>query len=256
MRKLAITLLAVGFTLALSQAGQTEGKWEVGLHYGSWSVNLLESYFEDIAAGIIEDEIMETIMREHPEKSGLDGEYEQYLSLDSTGKNFGAEIRFYPSGKEGSFSLGLSVEKTEVQVNVAGLVTQNLSDGSYFDATGSAILLWEPISYHLSLRWDLLPAAIVHPYLTIGCGLASFAGYVSYEAQTEFYDGVTEEFEFDTASDTVSLDFLENVEPSITPIIVQLNIGLRGRIGENIYVLVDAGIWNGLLIKGGVALRI
>jgi hypothetical protein len=34
-----------------------------------------------------------------------------------------------------------------------------------------------------------------------------------------------------------------------------LNLGLKGKLAENIHLLVDAGVLNGFVIKGGVALR-
>jgi hypothetical protein len=37
---------------------------------------------------------------------------------------------------------------------------------------------------------------------------------------------------------------------------VQLNLGLKAVITPNVSLLVDAGIWNGFLIRGGVAFRL
>jgi len=37
---------------------------------------------------------------------------------------------------------------------------------------------------------------------------------------------------------------------------IQLNLGLKGKITENIHLMVDAGIWNGFLIRAGLAIRL
>ncbi|GAH05855.1 unnamed protein product, partial [marine sediment metagenome] len=131
-------------------------------------MSFLESYLEDVVEDTLGDELKKAIIDEHPEKSGLERDYHQELSLDSTGYNFGVEIRFYPAGKEGSFSLGLSVEKTEMRLNLEGSATDEFGDESYFDGSGSAKLLIDPISYHLSFRWDIKPSGKFHPYFGLG----------------------------------------------------------------------------------------
>ncbi|GAH26315.1 unnamed protein product, partial [marine sediment metagenome] len=116
------------------------------------------------------DELKEAIIEEHPEKSGLERDYHQDFSLDSTGYNFGVEIRLYPAGREGSFSLGLSLEKTEMRLDLEGSATDEFSDGSYFEGLGTGELLIDLISYHLSFRWDIKPSARFHPYFGLGFG--------------------------------------------------------------------------------------
>ncbi len=255
MRQIALVFLISGFTLVISPAGFTKGKWEVGLHYGGWNLSFLESYLEGVIEDTLGDELKEAITEKHPEKSGLERDYHQNLSLDSIGYNFGVEIRFYPAGKEGSFSLGLSLEKTEMRLNLEGSARDEFSDGSYFDGLGTGKLLIEPISYHLSFRWDIRPSARLHPYFSLGFGLASLKGYLSYEAKGDFYNGATGEFESETYSDRIDLEILHHIKPKITPIIVQLNIGLKYEITDDFHFLIDTGIWDGFLLRGGVAFR-
>lgn len=256
MKKIALIFLVSFFSLAASQVGFAKGEWEMSLHYGSWNLSLLESYLEDVLEDTFADELKEAIIEEHSEKSGLEEEYYQDLNLDSTGNNFGVEIRLYPAGREGSFSVGLSVEKTEMELDLGGSANYEFTDGSYFEGSGSSELLMDPISYHLSFRWDMNPSGRLHPYFTLGLGLASLTGDLSYEADGEFYDAATEEFESEVYSDEIDLDSLENVKSSITPIIVQLNLGLKLKISEDFHFLVDAGVWNGFLLRGGVAYRV
>jgi hypothetical protein len=255
MRPIALIFLISGFTLVISQPGFARGKWEVGLHYGSWNLSFLESYLEGVVEDTLGDELKEAIIDKHPEKSGLERNYRQNLGLDSAGYNFGVEIRFYPAGREGVFSLGLSLEKTEMRLNLGGSATDEFSDGSYFEGLGTGKLLIDPISYHLSFRWDIKPLGRFDPYLSLGFGLASLCGYLSYEANGDFYDGATGEFESETYSDRIDLEILDHIEPKITPIIVQLNIGLKYKITDDFYFLIDGGIWDGFLLRGGVAFR-
>ena len=256
MRQVALIFLISSFTLVISQAGFAKGKWEVGLHYGGWNLGFLESYLKGVIEDTVGDELKEAIIKEHPEKSGLERDYRQALSLDSTGHNFGVEIRFYPAGREGSFSLGLSLEKTEMQLNLEGSARDDFSDGSYFDGWGSGKLLIDPISYHLSFRWDIKPSGRLHPYFSLGFGLASLKGYLSYEANGDFYDGATGELESEFYFDEIDLEILDYIKPRITPIIVQLNLGLKCKISDDFHFLIDAGIWNGFLLRGGVAFRL
>jgi len=37
---------------------------------------------------------------------------------------------------------------------------------------------------------------------------------------------------------------------------VQLNLGLKAKIMPNIHALVDVGVFNGFLLKGGLAIRL
>ena len=151
--------------------------------------------------------------------------------------------------------MGLSLEKTEMRLNLGATARDEFGDGSYFDGSGTGKLLIDPISYHLSLRWDIGPLGRLHPYFSLGFGLASLKGYLSYEANGDFYDGATGESESETYSDKIDLEILNHIKPKITPIIAQLNIGLKYKIADDFNFLIDAGIWNGFLLRGGVAFR-
>ncbi|MFB0565658.1 MAG: hypothetical protein ACETWK_08280 [Candidatus Aminicenantaceae bacterium] len=36
----------------------------------------------------------------------------------------------------------------------------------------------------------------------------------------------------------------------------QINFGIKGPIYDNLYLLIDAGIWDGFLIRGGIPFRL
>jgi hypothetical protein len=64
------------------------------------------------------------------------------------------------------------------------------------------------------------------------------------ETGTKTMEEIKEEIEVDE-------DFPLTVLPFI-----QLNLGLKGKITENIHLMADVGIWNGFIIRGGIAIRL
>jgi hypothetical protein len=123
----------------------------------------------------------------------------------------------------------------------------------------------KPLSFHLSFRWDIVASSPFHPYITFGFGAATGTalknGEFTYSYTGDLYiEGVTEPY---SGGDTKTLDELrEELEeeedgfflPSFIPFI-QLNLGLKGEVTENIHLLVDAGIFNGFMLRGGLAFR-
>ena len=247
---------------------KAQGKIEFGFHYSRWSVDILRGVIEDGLSEAMEstfrDEFLEKIQIDHPELNYIS--YNQNVSFDSTGNNFGFEFRWYPGGQYGSFSLGLSVEKTTMRVSIPDLsASLELDDGSSFQASSSAEFLIDPISFHLSFRWDIFPSSRIHPYFTFGVGAATgtaleeaeftyaYSGQLDFEGEEESYTG----------GDTKTLKELkEELEeededfflPGFIPFI-QMNLGLKAAITDNLHLLVDVGIWNGFLIRGGIAFR-
>ena len=79
-----------------------------------------------------------------------------------------------------------------------------------------------------------------------------------------FYRIDGELYESYEASDTITLIEVKNELKKINksvflPVFIpffQLNAGIKGKITNNLHVLVDAGIWNGISFRGGIAFRI
>lgn len=245
-----------------------QGKIELGFHYGSWSIDLLRGVIEeglsDALKSDLKDQFLEDIQQDYPNLT--ESSYSQNVSFDSSGSNFGFDIRWYPGGQTGSFSIGLSVEKTSMKVALpeisADLV---LSDGSTFQANSNGEFLIKPLSFHLSLRWDIKPSWRVHPYITFGLGAAtgtalenaeltySYSGTLSIAGDTESYSG-GETRTLIELKDELEAEGEDFFLPGFIPFI-QLNLGVRGQLTDNLALLVDAGIWNGFLLRGGVAFR-
>ncbi|TKJ47732.1 hypothetical protein CEE34_02155 [Candidatus Aerophobetes bacterium Ae_b3a] len=255
MKKVILVFLIIPIIIVFSQFALARGEWQTSIHYGSWSLRPAEAIIE----GFIRDTLQDSVRGLIEEYSGIidpDGDYSQSVEFGSSGKNLALEFRFYPGGEDGSFSIGLAAEKSELEIILDCLATYELADGSYVDGSGSAVLLWQPTSYHLSFRWDLMPSWQLHPYIGFGAGIASFKGVLTYEATVETYDASTATTTIEITFDEIDLEFLEYTEPKITPLVVQLNLGFSLEVTKNLYFLLDAGIWNGFLVRGGVCLRV
>jgi len=276
IKKSVRMLPAVFFLLMLLAPNLcARGHFEFGFHYSKWSIDILRGMIEEGISDALEtdlkDRFLEDLREDHP---GLqEVSYSQEVSFDSGGDNYGFEIRWYPGGENGSFSLGFSVEKTSMRVTLpevsASLELTDLDTGksASFSAAADGELLIKPLSFHLSFRWDIIPSSFINPYITLGFGMAggsaleegtvtySYVGDLSITGETpEKYEGG------DTKSIKELKDDLEEegegfVLPGFVPFI-QLNLGLKGKINDNLHILVDAGVWNGFLIRGGIALRL
>lgn len=265
---IVISLLLVCFLIPSNDL-IAQGKFEIGFHYSRWSIDILRGFIETGLSEAMEptlrDDFLSEIRNNHPELDWVS--YSHNVSFDSSGDNFGVEVRWYPGGQYGSFSIGLSVEKTTMEISIPDLSSSmDLDDGSTFSANSKANFVIDPISFHLSFRWDVSPYSRIHPYFTLGVGAAT--GTALEEAEFTYeYNGVLN-FEGDdepySGGDTKTLQELkEELEeeeeedfflPGFIPFI-QINLGLKAVLTENLHMLVDAGIWNGFLIRGGIALR-
>jgi len=248
--------ISIFFLFALfSQSALAKREWQISFHYGLWSLAPVEPIIESLIGDELESEF-ERLIGEYSEIIDQDGAYSQSIDFSSEGKNLALEIRFYPAGEDGSFSIGLAGEKSELELILEGSARYELTDGSYVQGSGNGELLLELTSYHLSFRWDAKPSRRLHSYISLGGGIGSLKGNLFYEATGEFYDTSTTEFIYVTYSDEINLDFLEYTDYKVTPLILQLNLGLNFKIIDNLSILLDVGIWDGFLVRGGLSLRV
>lgn len=267
-RLIRIVLILGLMLIFFAPNASAQGTFEFGFHYGRWSIDILRGIIEEgLSEGVestFRDEFLTDIQQDYPSLTEVG--YTQDVSFDSSGNNFGFEVRWYPGGRYSSFSFGFSVEKTSMTVSIPTVSAEmELSDGSSFEGSANAEFAMNPLAFLVSVRWDIIPTSAFHPYITFGLGGAtgtalengefsySWTGQLFVQGQTEIYEG----------SDTKTLmewkDELEEEEedlflPSFIPFI-QLNIGLKGEVTENIHLLADAGIWNGFLLRTGIAFR-
>lgn len=270
--------IAGGILAGLLLAGPglwAQGKWEFGFHYSRWSLNIIKPWVEDSLADTVasdlKDKILDDIRADYP--SLMERGYSQRTVFDSSGDNYGAEVRYYPGGGGGSFSVGFSIERTSMKVAIPeAQTTLDLEDSithmtGTFAGNASGEFLLKPLSFHLSLRWDIFPSAGLHPYITFGVG-ASTAKAIDTSTYSYEYDGTLSvpggpsrsyaDSESKTLRELIDEEEARG-EDFVLPVnfvpFVQLNVGLKGRLTENLHLLVDAGVWDGFLLRAGLAFR-
>jgi len=259
MKRTIVIFISILIVFLFSQLALAKKNWHIGAHYGIWTLSPVKSMIEDAIGDMLESEFQELI-EEYLEIIDPDWEYTQDIDFGSDGNNLAFEVRFYPAGEDGSFSIGLAVEKSELELTLDGSIRYELVDDSYAQGSANTKLLLEPTSYLLSLRWDIKASSRLHPYIGFGVGIGSLNGVLTYDdVSVEAYDAST------ATTVTVTYppgqmdlaDLLEDAGyPTIPLPILQLNLGLNFEITNNLHLLLDAGIWDGFLVRGGVSLRI
>ncbi len=252
-----------------------QGKWEFGFHYSRWSLNIIkpcvEESLNDTVASDLKDKFLEDIRADYP--SLVERGYDQRTVFDSSGDNYGAEVRYYPGGRNGSFSVGFSMERSTMKVGIPEATsTLDLEDpqthtNGTFTGNASGEFLLKPLSFHLSLRWDIFPSAGLHPYVTVGVG-ASTAKAIDTATYSYAYTGTLSvpggpSRSYASSESKTLRELIDEQEAKgedfVLPVnfvpFVQLNVGLKGRLTENIHLLVDAGVWDGFLLRAGLAFR-
>lgn len=230
-------------------------RFDISFHYSRWTLDLIKSWFEEDLIKALSDEIRDEITAQiGGTYTGLDrGDYEQTLAFDSGGSNYGLEIRFYPRGREGAFSLGVSFEKTNMRMSVIGDLTQTYSNGTFAEAAAEGRIEFNPFTTNLSFRWDLMPEWRVKPYLVLGLGIGVLDGKVSY-----IYDGT---YTWNGGTDKIGDEDIRTLQeleeeiefniPSVLPIF-QLNLGVQAEIIPHMHLKAEAGIWDGFILRAGV----
>ncbi len=234
------------------------GKLEIEVHYGYWTIDLFKGLFEEDLVDSLSDELADEITIKIGE-SGHDIEFmrqEHNLAFGSSGSDYGFELRFYPGGRYSSFSLGVSIEKMHMKATVEGPVTVYYDDGSYAEMDAVGIIDLNPLFTNLSFRWDFKPEWVVTPYFVLGLGIASLRGEVSYEFAGPYYwAGGKEDYEDSESRPVKEAEEDSDINlPNILPLL-QINIGVRAEIIPHLHLRAEAGIWDGLILRLGLAYK-
>jgi hypothetical protein len=268
-RKLLLVFLLICVISAPQLSAQ--GHFEFNFHYGRWSLNLLGNTIENILSDALEtefkDAFLEEIQQDYPYLT--DPIYSQTVDFDSGGYNYGFEVRWYPGGYNGSFSLGLSLEKTRMEVELAEVsADMEFNDGSTFGGITAGDVVLNPTTFHLSFRWDIIPTSRIHPYITFGVGAATFSSiesdevHYSWSGELDVTGGPEESYGPEEETKTIKQiqDELEQEDEDFLSLpflpFIQLNLGLKAKITDSIHFMVDAGVWNGFILRGGLAIRL
>jgi len=250
-----------------------QGHFELSFHYGSWSVNLLQSTIEGFLSDAVEtefkDKFLKDIQKDYPDF--VEKSYSQKVGFDSGDSNFGGEVRWYPAGETGSFSLGLAIELTKIRFSLTEVSTDLVVEDIKTHKTGSfngnvnGELKIKPLAFLLNFRWDICPSWRIRPFFTFGLGISTMSA-INNMTLTYFYsgdltipEGTLGHYE-DSASKT-GKELKDEMEAqgdkfpiSILPFL-QLAIGVKGAVTKNIYLMVDAGILDGFVLRAAAAVR-
>ncbi|HSA97218.1 MAG TPA: hypothetical protein VLJ16_14275 [Acidobacteriota bacterium] len=251
------------------------GHFELSGHYGRWSLNLLGSTAEKLINDTIDtelrDRILETIQGDHPNLTLT--AYDQSVTFDSSGDDFGASFRWYPGGHHGSFSLGVSIEKSTFKIQPLAAARMDLQDQgtletATFQGTASASAIIKATSFLVTFRWDIIPRAVIHPYLTFGGGISTskalddssvafaYTGQLSGGSiPTETVEGSESKTLRELRDEALADEENDFPVPNFIPFL-QLNLGLKVRLMKSVHLFVDAGVFDGFMASAGIALRI
>jgi hypothetical protein len=275
-RHLALAL-SISVVLAAAPALRAQGgHFEFGGHYGRWSLNILGRVAEDLLSDAIDtelqDRILEGIRDDYPNLNMTS--YSQDLRFDSKGDDFGVGFRWYPGGHRGSFSLGVSVEKSSFKIlptvdAIMQLQDQITSQSAGFVGTGDASAIIKAMSFLLTCRWDIFPSKAIHPYITFGGGISTSKALddssVAYSYSGQLTGGAVSPGTI-SGSETKTLRQLrdEGLDdedggsismPNFIPFI-QFNVGLKARLTKMVHLLVDVGVFDGFMASAGIAIRL
>jgi hypothetical protein len=273
--RLILLMCLSGFLAFAPTVMAQGGHFEFGGHYGRWSLNILgntaEKFLNDAIDTEIQDRILERIQEDYPSLSLTS--YDQSVVFDSSGDDFGAGIRWYPGGHRGSFSLGVSVEKSSFKVLPTASASMSLQDSGTlqtadFAGTAQASALVKALSFLVTLRWDIFPSKAIHPYLTFGLGASTakalddsvlsyaYSGQITGGAVTPETISGTESKTLRELRDEALADEDSNIPiPNFLPF-VQLNLGLKARLTKMVHVLIDVGVFDGFMASAGLAIRL
>ncbi|MFC2166040.1 hypothetical protein ACFLT2_13720 [Acidobacteriota bacterium] len=233
-------------------------KFEIGIHYGPWTLKPISNWFEDDLLDEISEEIRGKIRDELTDKYPhlIEGDYVDDLQFSTSGSNLGVEIRYHPQGRDGSFSFGFSIERTKIRARIEGQVVQEYTDGTFAEVDSIAYITTNPLTTNLSFRWDINPKWRVSPFFVMGFGVAALIGDAGYEySGTYVWSGPS-----DVIGDSDDKTFKEWEEESSENFpnifyLVQLQLGVRAYIVPRVAVNAELGIWNGLVFRIGLFYR-
>ena len=239
MKKLLLMVLLI---VSISFLSHAQGQWEIGGHYSSWSSGFVVASPGDYAADAFD-------------------EYDGPIGFDFDGHNFGFGLRFFPAGKQGSFSIGLSYERNYFNADLSGSYTETLQSGTVIK-TGSGRIESTPHSFNLDFRWEIFPRSRVHPYIGIGFGAGPLDGDITFTTVTETNQSgsvltrtVTEEMTLKDAIRKIEEKQGKDLYPIHFFPIFHLDLGIRGEIVQGVYLLGEVALYDGTIVRGGLAYR-
>ncbi len=245
--------------VAAAASADQGGHWEVSGHFSYWTINPILSVFEGTLTNKLGNEIQNEIDKKlRQSHAGLVGaKFTPNLQIDSGGSNYGLEMRYFASGWAGTFSFGVSLESTTLSLSLTGTPEQIFTNGTVADANVTAEMKTVPVfTTNFSFRWEI-GSGRVRPYFVLGLGFGKLDGSFSYSySGTYRYSSLQEEI----PAASVNKDFAtlsQDIDFTIPKmfVIFQLHFGLKIDLIKGLSLLGEAGLWDGLLLRGGLAYR-
>jgi len=254
----AVLVISPAVAAAAAPADQG-GHWEIGGHYAHWTINPILSTFEgtltDKLGNEIQNEIDKKLRSSH---GGLVGaQFTPNLTFTSSGSNYGLELRYFTAGWAGTFSFGASLESTTLSLSLSGTPQQIFTNGTIANATVTAEAKTVPLfTTNFSFRWEIGHGR-VRPYFSLGLGFGKLDGTFSYSYSGTYHFSSLQE---DIPAASVSKDFAAlstDIDFTIPKmfVILQFDFGLKIDLVKGLSLLGEAGIWDGLILRGGLAYR-
>jgi tetratricopeptide (TPR) repeat protein len=234
------------------------GHWEINGHYSSWSINFIETLFEDALTDKLGKEIQDEIVK----KSGtiqaglVKLNYTQDLAFDSGGSSYGFEIRYFSRGRSGTFSLGLAFEKMDIKLSLNGKARQEFTSGAVASADVESNIVTSPFATHVNFRWEVGSNARITPYFVAGFGFAPLKGTFSYTYSGTYHKGDLIQTIADSKEKTL-VELSQDIDFKIPELLVilQLHFGVKAQLYEGLSLIGEAGFWDGFVFRGGLAYR-
>lgn len=234
------------------------GHWEVSGHYSTWSINFIKKIFEDSLIQDMGEKIQDEIVKKSEAiQAGLVNlSYSRNLAFSSEGSNFGFEVRYFSAGRAGTFSLGLALEKTYIKLLLSGTAQQDFTNGGSTSVDVNGSVEAKPLSANVNFRWEIGANNRIVPYFVLGFGFAPLKGTFSYAYSGSYRNGnlneaIGESQEKTLAGLTLGNDFKI---PELL-VILQFHFGIKALLVKGLYLLGEAGIWDGFVLRGGLAYR-
>ncbi|MBN2198634.1 MAG: hypothetical protein JW747_02165 [Candidatus Aminicenantes bacterium] len=234
------------------------GRFQVMFHASNWTIDPVLNIVERLVRDKIGEEILNQVDNELRTKyfTLVASGSEQALDFDSSGSNFGLEIRYFSRGWGGTFSLGLAFDRTTIRLALAGRVMQSYTNGTSVEAEANGALTTDLSSTVLSFRWDISPASRLTPFIILGLGVTPFQGRVSYE-YSGTYDAVIFQDTISGGEEKTFSELAEEQEFDMIDVFVvlQLAVGFDIEVFKGLTGVVEAGLWDGFYLRGGLGYR-
>ncbi len=274
-RRFLLVAAAVLFGLYPAAGLRAQGHFEIGVHYGQWTLDLMKSAIEgainDAIKTDLREKFLEEVHKDHPHRQQTS--YTQDLTFDSGGDNWGFDVRWFPAGNDTAFSVGLALEKVNMRASLTDISIKMGLEDDVTHKTGDMIgsakgdLKLKPLAFLANVRWEFSPGSKVRPFLVFGLGMTGGStlenAVFSYEYSGD-YNPPGEPHEHYAGSDSkTGTELKDQAEakgedfsiPSVLPF-VQLELGIAAAVHKNVVLLVNAGVLDGFVLRAGVAVRI